>query len=375
MEERYPTFLTHTQHTMSDNIQISLRALNENFSGRNEPNFPGGYHPERMYCLHPRQRAEVWRHEHRMKLLESILLERYIPPIIVHEVIENNRARRDILDGGNRVSAVRRILSSDLTPEQRHRVEAYVINVVVLRGLDAAGICEQFRLLNKSVRVTDGHLYYMSREDSALVDYACRLMENEDHPLRSRVVELFSDTVLQDTASRGGLANIVALVAGAQHGSRHITRTFDINIDILHSPLNTDIIETRLRIAFSAIARANELYPIQDGRIRRGEFNMGKYLGVILHDLDSGRDPVSTVAKWGSVIARARGGDADALSAVTMKGAQNINARKLGQISFQVDFLAEYGVPPTDAQIQEWKQRRGGDAHSVDDLDDDEPDA
>jgi hypothetical protein len=356
---------------MADNIQISLRTLNESFSGRNEANFPGGYYPERMYCLHPRQRAEVWRDEHRMKLRESILLGRYIPPIIVHEVIENNRIRRDILDGGNRVSAVRRILSSDLTPEQRYRVESYVINIVVLRGLDAFGIREQFRLLNKSVRVTDGHLYFMSREDSPLVEYSCRLMEMEDHPLRSRVTELFSDSVFQDTNSRGGLANIVALVAGAQHGVGHITRSFDINGDILNEPLNTHSIETTLRIAFSAIARANELTPIQDGRVRKGEFNVGKYLGVILYDLATGREPVSTIDKWGTIIARVRDGNADALNAVTMKGAQNLNARKMSQISFQVDFFLEHGVLPTEAQIQDWKMRRG-DAQSVDDDSDEE---
>lgn len=356
---------------MADNIQISLRALNESFSGRNEANFPGGYHPERVYCLHPRQRAEVWRQEHRMKLLESILLGRYIPPIIVHEVIENNRIRRDILDGGNRVSAVRRILASDLTPDQRYRVESYVINIVVLRGLDAFGIREQFRLLNKSVRVTDGHLYYMSREDSPLVDYACRLMETEDHPLRSRVVELFSENVLQDTDSRGGLANIIALLAGAQYGVGHITRSFDINGDILTEPLNAHAIETTLRIAFSAVARANEMSPIQDWRVRKGEFNIGKYLGVILYDLAIGREPVATIDKWGTIIARVRGGSADALNAVTMKGAQNLNARKMSQISFQVDFFLEHGVLATDAQIRDWKMRRG-DAQSVIDDDSDE---
>lgn len=373
----------HHTARMTSTETLSLYTLDRNFSGRLPP-FPGDYTPNALYLLHPRQRAEVWKREHQEKLLDSILRGRYVPPIIVHEVIENNAPRRYILDGGNRISAVRRILMGTiraLTADERRAVESYTIAVVVLRNLDPAEIREQFRLLNRVVKVTDGHLYYMSREDSPLIDYACRLMEGE-HPLRERIATLFGEAVLQDTASRGNLANLVALFAGAQYGlgprtatgkypQCHITRSFDINSDILNADVNEDLIVTRMRICCSVFERADVLHPMGDARVRKGEFNVGKYLAVILYDLVTGRDPMAVVDKWGQAVANARAGDATMLNATTMKGAQNLNYRKMSQISFQVDFALENHRMPTEAEIREWKER-GGDAASVDEEDEDE---
>jgi hypothetical protein len=370
---------------MAEPITLALRDLDRQFSGRTERGFPGEYNPGALYLLHPRQRAEVWKREHQEKLLESILLGRYIPPIIVHEVIENNTLRRYILDGGNRMSAVRRILRETvraLSPDELRRVESYTITVVVLRGLDAAEIREQFRLLNRVVRVTDGHLYFMSREDSPLIDYACVLMDGE-HPLRAQITELFGEVVLQDTDSRGNLANLMALLAGAQHGlgprtatgkypQCHITRSFDINCDILGLPLNEALIETRLRMCFAAFEQANALQPMPDARVRKGEFNVGRYLGVMLHDLAIGRDPMVTVTKWSRTIANVRDGNEVMANAITMKGAQNLNYRKMSQISFQVDFALEHRRMPNEVELREWRERVG-DVGAVED--DEEEDA
>lgn len=357
---------------MAEPITLALRDLDRQFSGRNERGFPGDYNPDALYLLHPRQRAEVWKREHQEKLLESVLLGRYIPPIIVHEVIENNTLRRYILDGGNRISAVRRILRETIRPlsaDEMRRVESYTIMVIVLRGLDAAAIREQFRLLNRVVRVTDGHLYFMSREDSPLIDYACRLMDGE-HPLRASVTELFGEGVLQDIDSRGNLANLMALLAGAQHGlgprtatgkypQCHITRSFDINCDILAVPVNEALIETRLRVCFAAFEQADVLQPMPDARVRKGEFNVGKYLGVMLYDLAIGRDPMAVVAKWSRAIANVRGGDETMANAITMKGAQNLNHRKMSQISFQVEFALEHRRMPNEVELREWRERAG----------------
>jgi hypothetical protein len=371
---------------MTSTETLSLYDLDRQFSGRNEHGFPGGYDPTALYVLHPRQRAEVWKHDHQLKLWESFDRARYVPPIIVHEVIENNTRRRYILDGGNRISAVRRILRGtvrELTADELMRVRSYTIMVVVLRGLDAAEIREQFRLLNRVVRVTDGHLYYMSREDSPLIDYACRLMEEAEHPLRAQITALFGTAVLQDTDSRGNLSNLMALFAGAQHGlgprtaagkypQCHITRSFDVNCDILGARLDTALIETRMRICFAAFERANELSRLEDARVRKGEFNVGRYLGVMLHDLAIGVDPMVLVTKWGRAIADVRDGNDTMANAITMNGAQNLNYRKMSQISFQVDFALENRRMPNEAELREWKSRTGDDATLADEEDEEE---
>jgi hypothetical protein len=354
---------------MSDTISVSLFVLDAAFTGRDIPSFPGGYVPERLYRLHRRQRADVWKHEHRLKLLDSILRGRYIPPIITHETVEGREIHRDILDGGNRISAIRRILEGEvrlLTDEERRTVERYMITVVVLRNLTPTDIRIQFRLLNRVVRVSAGHLYHMSAEDSPLVVYAYSLMNEGDSPLRLRILELFGENALKDNASRGGLENVVALCAGAQHGVTHLTRSFDINEDILSLPLNRDLIETRLGLAFTAIERANALMPVgwvADGRVMKGEFNIGRYLAAILYDLlphgtlgEIGYEPAPpntdvVLTKWARIIAEARQEVPGALLAVTVPGAQNLNGRKLRKISRQVDFYLANGRMPTDREL------------------------
>lgn len=351
--------------------QVCLYDLNANFTGRDSAGFPGGYDPTRLYRLHRRQRAEVWKYEHRAKLLESILHRRYIPPIITHETVDAGEIHRDILDGGNRISAVRRILEGgefDLSESDRRAVERYTINVVVLRNLTPQEIRIQFRLLNRVVRVSAGHLYHMSAEDSPLVTYAYDIMTNPDNALRPRILELFSENALRDNASKGVLENIVALCVGAQHGIGHITRSFDINEPVLSLPINRDLIETRLGLAFTAFTRANHGMPedwVADGRVMKGEFNIGRYLGAILYDLlphgtpgQVGYEPAPAntdvvLEKWARIIVEARQGVPAAMLAVTVPGAQNLHSRKLRKISKQVDFYLAHGRMPNESETAE----------------------
>jgi hypothetical protein len=352
---------------------VCLFDLNATFTGRDTPGFPGGYDPSRLYRLHRRQRAEVWKHEHRAKLLESILHRRYIPPIITHETVDAGEIHRDILDGGNRISAVRRILEGgefELAESDRRAVERYTITVVVLRNLSPQEIRIQFRLLNRVVRVSPGHLYHMSAEDSPLVTYAYDVMTNPDNVLRPRIIELFTENALKDNASKGTLENVVALCAGAQYGVNHITRSFDINEPVLVLPINRELIETRLGLAFTAIERANTAMPagwVPDGRIMKGEFNTNRYLAPILYDLlphgtpgQAGYEPAPTntdavLTKWAHIIAETRqdlpGSQAKlAVEDSSRKGKDKGGLRK---VSKQVDFYLAHGRMPNDPEMSD----------------------
>jgi hypothetical protein len=351
--------------------QVSLYDLNVNFTGRDTHGFPGGYDPARLYRLHRRQRAEVWKHEHRAMLLDSILHRRYVPPIITHEVVDNGRVHRDILDGGNRISAVRRILEGgefELNEDNRRAVERCLITVVVLRNLSPQEIRIQFRLLNRVVRVSPGHLYHMSAEDSPLVTYAYDIINNPQNPLRPRILELFTENALKDNASKGTLENVIALCAGAQHGVHHITRSFDINEPILGMPINRDLIETRIGLSFTAIERANAFMPVgwvADGRVMRGEFNANRYLAVVLYDLlphgtpgSPGYEPAPTntdavLDKWAHIIAEARQDlpGSQAKLAVEDAARKGKSASGLRKVSKQVDFYLAHRRMPTESEI------------------------
>ena len=228
----------------------------------------------------------------------------------------------------------------------------------------------------------------MSTEDSPLITYAVDMMTNPENTLRPRILELFSHTVLVDTASRGTLANIVAMCAGAQHGVHHITTSFDVNEPILADRIDQQLVDTRLGLAFTAIARANERMPagwVSDARVAKGEFNVGRYIGVILYDLmphglpgqaSYEPAPVDTdvvLNKWARVIADVRQGIPVATLAVTVPGAQNLTVRKLRKISKQVDFYLRHNRMPTELELSEiMRALVDSDAESLDDEDDDE---
>jgi hypothetical protein len=361
---------------MAEQITLNLRQLNENFTGLPRET---SYDPNKLYAIHARNRVEKWSTEWRKDLLDSILNNIYIPPIIVHShvVVRNGQGyeTRDILDGGNRVRAIHRILQNEvkeLTLDERSRVEGYTITIVVLRNMNSSAIRKQFRLLQRGVKVAAGELYWMSQE-LPTVQYALRMLNDPLYPLRSQITELFFDTQDNDTKSHGHLTNAVALCAGAQHGVKYLSKSFDVNEEILSTPVNEDLVETRLRLAFQPFRQANIRYPITDGRVKKGEWAVGKYLGAILYDIITNPDSVPAVQeRWAEIISRNRAGEDLAVTAVRINGAkaQTVNASKLSKICFQVKFALENRRMPLEA---EYPVPIATDAES--DIEDEEDDA
>jgi len=208
----------------------------------------------------------------------------------------------------------------------------------------------------------------MSAEDSPLVAYAYDVMTNTDNALRPRILDLFTASVLADNASKGNLANLVALIASAQHGVAYTTCSFDRNEHILGLPINRELIETRLGLAFSAFTRANSRMPadwVRDGRVSRGDFNVGRYLGAILYDLlphgqpgTPGYEPSPTdtdpvIDKWARIILDIRNNSAVAAASISVPGANNLTPRKLRRMSRQADFYIANGRLPNDQEMAE----------------------
>ena len=364
---------------MSTSISHSIAYFDDNFTGR--PDMGDNYHADRMYRVHPRNRAEAWKQEHRKRLLKSLLEGFYIPPIIVHVDLEIDAKghpveRRSILDGGQRATAIRRILLGEvapLTPDELTLIRSTTIQVVLLRGLSSEGIRQQFRLLNKVVAVTPGHLYDMSHE-SPLVQCALSLLNDTAHPLRARITQAWYDTQDADTNAKGALANAVAICAGILHGPEHITKSFDRNEVYLLEPVNTASVYTMLSHVLDVFDSADIAQPMADQRKRKGEMAVGKYIGPMIYDmLTDGADLNQVKRKWADIVARCRRAEPLALEASTVKGAQNLTRRKLQRISIQVDFMRDRGRMPSDDEV---KAIVGTQADMDDEstLDDDEDD-
>lgn len=325
----------------TETVTTSIYSLDTNFSGRPGPDFD----ETKMYQIHRRNRAYVWKLRDKIKLLESIRSGRYIPPIITVETIENGRTVRYVVDGGHRVTTFRHILRGDVTPitdEDRRIIERYPITVVVLRGLTSAQIREQFRVLQGGKKVTSGQLYAMS-EDCPLVSSAIRLLYDTTHPLRAMINRNFFDTVNSvDSDTRKNLENAVAMVSGAMHGVSFITASFDKQEEVITSPVDENKVTQVLARVFEVFDMANAEVEQTDGRRRKGQWTLGTYIAPILYDLITNPDRQREVQeKWKKYIVRVRQGHPLAEEANNVGGANNINESKLRKIVMRVTVFVE----------------------------------
>ena len=324
----------------TENIQTTVSQLNREFAGRLNHD---GYKPDNLIHIHRRNRAFVWNKQMQEKMLDSILKGYYVPPIISVQYVINNRVRREVMEGGNRITTFRMILTDKvrvLTPEERSRVESHPITLVVLQNLSSAEQREMFRRLNKNVKVSDGQLDAMSEDDSPLVKEAMAFLNDDDYPLRELITTHFFDTRNADNDGKKHLENAIALISGALYGRHSITRSFshqEDNVNSQEAIPRARIVDT-LRPVFDIFTRANEIESLTNKTKLRGQWSVGKWIGVMLYDVLANPSEIGAVQeKWVRYLVRVRRNKAGAEDATKLSGAQNLTATRYKRISTKVD--------------------------------------
>ena len=338
----------------TENIQTTICALNGDFSGRRDA---PGYDESKPIHIHRRNRAFVWSKDMQLKLLDSILQGYYIPPIICSSRIVNGVERREVMEGGNRITTFRRLLNCDvreLTPAEIRGVESHPITLVVMRNLTSKQTREMFRRLNKNIRVSDGQLYSMSEEDSPLVREALSLLNDDDHPLRTRVNDCFFDTRNKDNDKKRNLESAIALVSGAVNGPEFITKLFARQEDNVEdqTPIDRNLVVDVLNNTFDVFLQADELFPLANRRTTRSQWTVGKYLGAILYDILMNPTTIVQIQKkWATYLSKLRRGDEGASEAYIVAGANNITVDKLKRICTKVDTYLSTGRIMTKEEL------------------------
>ena len=291
-----------------------------------------------------------------LDLKDSILKGFPIPHITCLGQIEGKKEIRYIMDGGNRITALRHLLNNErgvLTPEERQQIESYQMTVVVVRNLTSKDQRLMFTRLNKNVRVSDGQLYAMSEEDSPLVQEAVALLNDDTYPLRDLITQHFFDTRNKDNNNNNNLANAVALVSGALHGPRFITKSYSVQEQYIESqePINRTAVVTVLGSCLEIFTIADiNIRP--DGRKRKGQWNVGHLLGVIMYDIMIHPGETRMIQdKWVRFLIRYREGDELAPQAITLKGAQNLTATRYMRMSTKVDIYLRDNRIATENEI------------------------
>ena len=359
---------------MSETISKSINFFISNFSGRQgDVDFDGA----KLFGLHRRQRAYVWGRDRQLKLLDSILRGLYIPPIICNEYFtQAGVRRRDIMEGGNRATTMSRIMKGlvrELTEDELFTVRSYQIQIVLMNDLSPNLQREMFRRLNNSVKVSDGHLYAMSEDDSHLVKEAFALLNTPEYPLRARITGAFFDTVDADNDGKANLANAVAIVSGAANGIEYITKSFARQEDMVESrdPIDRDQVVALLGDVIRVFERAEEQFQLNNKTKQKRQWSVGWALGAIMYDMKT--NPIGNrqdlIEKWASWLVAVRRGDANAEAAIDIKGAQNINPDKLKRKCYKVNKFLETGELATEEELKSVKHGHGDDSEEDEDVD------
>lgn len=354
----------------TETVQTTISALNGDFAGRmNTPD----YDATKLIHIHRRNRAFVWNDDMQQNLLDSILKGYYIPPIICCSRIVDGIERREVMEGGNRITTFRRILLNQvrqLTNEERQKVEAFGIALVVMRNLPAQHQRVMFRRLNKNVKVSDGQLYAMSLDDSPLVQEADALLNSSTYPLRELITRHFFDTQNSDNNGHVHLSNAVALVSGAIHGVNYITKSYNVQDCMVEKqePINRQVVVQVLGAVLEVFTLADTYEPQPDGRKRRGQWSIGYWLGAILYDYHTNPGETRKIQeKWARYIARVRQGKEGADQATTIAGAQNLTANRYKRISVKVDIYMQENRIASDVELNQYVHDAGDEETEGDD--------
>lgn len=245
--------------------QQSVGIINSNFAGRPDTQ---GYDASKSFHIHRKNRPFVWSFKMIETLLDSILRSYDVPSILCSTKMEEGRMKHYLLDGGNRITALRKILNGEirsLTQEERMKVEMYTLNVVFLSNMSEKDEREMFRRAANGVKPTDGHLYKMSEIDSHLVQLAVMILEDRTFLHRALMTQVMFDTTptehgeSRDTKAQANLANVVALISGLMNGPDYITKSFDRQyrwVDAV-TPINKDILFRKIHDIFSIFKEAD----------------------------------------------------------------------------------------------------------------------
>lgn len=321
----YSLIMSYTR-IHSEPIPTTLSDLNKHFSGR-----IGSidYDENKTIHIHRRNRAFVWTYKMQASLLDSILKGYPIPPIYCAQSFKRNdsgavRMRREVMEGGNRITTIRRILNNEvreLTEYERDIINSHSITLVVMHELTGRQTREMFRRLNQNARVSDGQLYAMSEDDSPLVREALALVNDANYPLRTQITEYFSDIQNKDSVSKRLLESAVALVSGVLHGPLFITRAFTRQEEHVEdqTPIDRERVVEILGQVFDVFRRANMIHAITNCQKKKAQWAVEKYLGVILYDVLMNENDVTAIQeKWATYLGRVRNGEFNADEAITV---------------------------------------------------------
>lgn len=288
-----------------------------------------------------------------------------IQQLVCCSVMYDRVQRREIMDGGNRLTAFWKILNNKmrvLTEDERVTVRSFQITLIVMYDMSSHQIREQFSRLNICKKASSGQLYQMSQDDSPLVQEAIALMTDISYPCRERLIQIFSDFFTQkDTDTSSILENTVGIISGTLNGVYQITTKFDAQEVYVEDsiPINREEFLETFETVLQIFESVDETLALEKKAHKRQQFTLGNFIGPILYDIHQKELSVANIIeKWSNFILMLRQGKENAKYVLVIKGAQNLNSDKLAKMSYSVKIFIEEERLLSEEELKGIKHKR-----------------
>lgn len=312
------------------------------------------------------QRLYGWNSKQEETLIDSIMQGWPIPSPVLHE---NSEKRLEVYDGRHRFQTTWRYVNNkftwkgkyykDLSPFEKHTFDnrQITVNIVYNRGAEATIrpelLAEMFTRLNSGKKVTDYDQLWAMSESNVMKLVKSLIQERTD------LKEVFGNINMTE---RRDLSNWTAHAYGLgtknsdNFTTSYIRITDEIGLD--SDVLDEDMIRSGIDALCAMYKLAYDQMSSTTNAERRTYKKIGKINAFFLTEWMESSEKTAIISKWATIVNLLRGSEGkdkaeDIKNALTTRGAQNLNKKKIKTILEQVNRYIQRGEVTDVGEISE----------------------
>ena len=252
------------------------------------------------------QRAFIWKLRQQENLVDTIMKGYVMPPLIICEVIVNNKRTRSLEDGQQRYTTLKRFYNNEFTynkkyfkdysPNEKAQFEYYKVHITTYENATEDERTEMFLNFQDGTSLTVGNRFHAALK-TRLVTYATERFLTPGNPLYQRASAVWGEHLQEkDNKGKNFLTNAMAIAGGLAYGVDHITKSYDILGPILNREFDVAMADKRLDMLLKVYERVPgpNIYISKEKKIH---WPVGTLTGYILASLIN--DPSEEmIGKW-----------------------------------------------------------------------------
>ena len=270
------------------------------------------------------QRPEMWKVPRQVKLIETVMAGRPMPPLIFRDTIHEGARVRWLEDGQQRYISMKKFQENrislpngqfyrDFDENERIRFQTYKLFVLRYENATQQETIDIFDTFQNGVPLSPGQRFH-ARLETPLVKYAReRLLTPEMHFYQRAANVWGPHRAADDTKTKRILMNAMAIAGGLAHGVEFITTSYDTlgpRLTEVFDVAAADRILDKVLAVYEAADTRHDITIVN----KKKQWDVGKITGYILYSFLQYPDRIAeSSARWTNYIVDVRQGQ-DSLS-------------------------------------------------------------